>query len=58
MGKIKARKLTRDEKEAVSKVELIVSEWLFLKESEVDGDFIIVHKEHPTKTKRIHRRKY
>lgn len=55
MGKFKTRRLTREEREAVHRMGWLWSEWLYLRDSDSEDYFIVVHKDHPTRTRRIRR---
>ena len=53
MGETQAKRLKRTEKEAVQRTGKFWKDWLYLKESESPDYFIVVHRNHPTQTKRI-----
>ena len=49
----RGRRLLMDEKEAVQRTGVFWKDWLYLKDSESPDYFIVVHKNHPTQTKRV-----
>ena len=53
MGKEQGRRLTNAEKEAVQRTGKFWKDWMYLKESESEDYFFIVHKNHPTQVRRI-----
>lgn len=55
MEEQRTRRLTREEREAIHRMGWLRSDWLYLKDSESPDYFIVVHKNHPTQTKRVRR---